>query len=329
MLRERAGRDVASSTMRLRDLGVSWLELCEQGDLSPQSIQSYRQTFERIVEPGLGGLMVREATVAIVERFLFKLAERTPGNIKAARAVLSGMFNMAVRHGAISTNPMREVTSPKAQQKQVRALSVEDAAVLRRGIEQWLAQPVGKGPKKPGDLLDLFDLLLATGARIGEICAVRWHDVDLTGERATVTISGTVVRTKNAGLIRQGHTKTAAGFRTVTLPRFAVDMLLRRQVEAEPNPENLVFPTRNGTLREPANVRRIWRNARGSTGFDWVTPHTFRKTVATLIDSESGAHDAAAQLGHSRASVTINHYVQRALIAPDASSVLEQLRGDN
>lgn len=325
MLRERAGRDVATSSMRLGALGRAWLAQCEQSSLSPQTVQAYRQSFERVIEPGLGGLMIREANVAVIERFLFDLAQETPGNVKVARAVLSGMLSMAVRHDVIASNPMRDVATPHAPRKQVRALSVEDVAALRRGIEQWLAQPVASGPKRPADLLDLFDMLLATGARIGEVCALRWHDIDLTAERPTVTISGTVVRTAGAGLARQNHTKSAAGFRTITLPRFAVDMLMRRQVHAEPNPLNLVFPTRKGTLREPSNVRRLWRSAREATGYEWVTPHTFRKTVATLIDAESGAHDAAAQLGHSRANVTINHYVQRAAIAPDLSDVLGQL----
>jgi integrase len=311
--------------MRLGELGRQWFAQAEQSALSPQSIQVYRQSFDRIIEPGLGGLMVREATVAVIERFLFELAQERPGNIKAARAVLSGILGMAVRHGAIATNPMRDVVTPRAVRKEVRALTVEDVASLRRGIEQWLAAPVSSGPKRASDLLDLFDMLLATGARIGEVCALRWQDVDLSGERATVTICGTVVRTSASGLVRQEHTKSAAGHRTITLPRFAIDMLMRRQVNAVPNAQNLIFPTRTGTLREPANVRRIWRSARAATGYDWVTPHTFRKTVATLIDAESGAHDAAAQLGHSRASVTLNHYVQRASLAPDVSAVLEQL----
>lgn len=328
-LRARAGRDLTASTMRLRELGEQWLAQSEQSALSPQSVQVYRQSFERVIAPGLGGLMVREATVSVLERFLFDLSQSTPGNVKAARAVLSGMLAMAVRHGALTANPMRDVVTPRAPRKEVRALTVDDVASLRRGIEQWIAQPVTSGPKRSPELLDLFDMLLATGARIGEVCALRWQDIDLTGERVTVTISGTVVRTKAAGLVRQAHTKSAAGFRTITLPRFAIDMLMRRQVNAQPNPQNLVFPTRAGTLREPANVRRLWRAARTSAGYDWVTPHTFRKTVATLIDAESGAHDAAAQLGHSRASVTLNHYVQRAAVAPDVSSVLEQLHSES
>jgi len=69
--------------------------------------------------------------------------------------------------------------------------------------------------------------------------------------------------------------------------------------------------------------------ARDSCGFDWVTPHTYRRTVATLLDRERGTKDAAAQLGHSGTAVTERHYVQRTATAPDMSDVLEVLGDGN
>lgn len=324
-LRARSGGAELGSSMRLAELGKMWLAKCEQSDLAPQSVETYRNVFHRIVEPRLGGVMVREATVSVLERFIYELAAEKPGMVKTARVVLSGMLSMAARHDAIAANPMREVSTPRSSRKEVRALSVDDVVTIRRAIHQWVSDPSQIGQKRSTDILDVFDMMLATGARVGEICALRWNDVDLTADRPTVTISGTIVRTAGAGLSRQDHTKSAAGYRTITLPRFAVDMLMRRQVDAIPNPWNLVFPSSKGTIREQSNLRRQWRAARAAAGYDWVTPHTFRKTVATLIDNESGVDAAAAQLGHARSSVTINHYVQRAVLAPDVSEMLEQL----
>ena len=111
----------------------------------------------------------------------------------------------------------------------------------------------------------------------------------------------------------------------VSLPRFAADVLLRRSVSAEPNPHDVVFPSSTGTLRWPNNFQRQWRDARQAAGFDWVTPHHFRKTVATIIERERGLKDASAQLGHSGTAVTAAHYVERAHHAPDSSAVLEVL----
>ena len=83
--------------------------------------------------------------------------------------------------------------------------------------------------------------------------------------------------------------------------------------------------SRRGTWLSPQNVRRQWRQARADAGLEWVTPHTFRKTVATLIDKEADADRAAAQLGHKTKEITKKHYIVKPVVAPDSSHILEQL----
>ncbi|MFI6212539.1 hypothetical protein ACIBCD_11105 [Nocardia brasiliensis] len=92
---------------------------------------------------------------------------------------------------------------------------------------------------------------------------------------------------------------------------------------------NLVFPDHNGNIRDPHNCRRTWRQARGSD-CAWITPKTFRKTVATVITHEYGVGQAGLQLGHRRGSkVTEEHYVERDLLVPDSSAALERFAGDH
>jgi integrase len=150
--------------------------------------------------------------------------------------------------------------------------------------------------------------------------------VDLDAKPATVTITGTVVPIRGQGNIRQGHPKTGSGWRTVTLPRFAVETLgrLRERQGGTPDAAAPVLPSAPGTL-PPANFRRQWRAARAASGFDWAIPKTFRKTVATLLDRERSAKAAAAQLGHSGTAVTRRHYIKRAHRAPDNSTILQAL----
>ncbi|MHA4949236.1 tyrosine-type recombinase/integrase [Micromonospora sp. SD19] len=83
-------------------------------------------------------------------------------------------------------------------------------------------------------------------------------------------------------LQRPCHRQTIAG-RMVALPRFAVGMIMARKLVAADNPHDAIFASRRGTCLSPNNVRRQWREARADTDLAWVTPHTFRKTVATLI----------------------------------------------
>lgn len=101
---------------------------------------------------------------------------------------------------------------------------------------------------------------------------LRWSDVDFTATPVTATISGTLVYVRGRGYYRQEWTKTDAGYRTLTLPRFAVDMLLRRSATVHSNPHDAVFCSRRGTWLSPHNVRRQWREARTATGLEWVTP---------------------------------------------------------
>ncbi|WP_435827018.1 tyrosine-type recombinase/integrase [Micrococcus luteus] len=70
----------------------------------------------------------------------------------------------------------------------------------------------------------------------------------------------------------------------------------------------MVFPSSTGTLRDPSNYRKQWRTAREAIGFEWVTPHTFRKTVATRLADAEGLAAASAYLGHSGEAVTRTHY---------------------
>jgi integrase len=102
-------------------------------------------------------------------------------------------------------------------------------------------------------------------------------------------------------------------------------MLMARNVTAADNPNDAIFASRRGTWLSPQNVRRQWRQARADTGLEWVTPHTFRKTVATLIDKEANADSAAAQLGHGSKEITKKHYIVKPALAPDSSGILEQL----
>ncbi|MEV6301285.1 site-specific integrase [Actinoplanes sp. NPDC051861] len=173
-------------------------------------------------------------------------------------------------------------------------------------------------------------MLVATGARIGEILALRWQDIDLDDDRPTATISGTIVFVKGQGFSRQDRTKTDAGFRTVILPEFAVNVLWRRFNDRE-HPErgvhrlDAVFKSRNDTWLSPYNVGRQWREVRESAELNVVTLHTFRKTVATVLSDAGKTREASRQLGHANEEVTKAYYIAKPRLAPDVTDVLGTL----
>ena len=68
---------------------------------------------------------------------------------------------------------------------------------------------------------------------------------------------------------------------------------------------------------------------RTGTDFDWVKPHTYRKTVATLLDgSGATARLIADQLGHSRVSMTQDVYLGRRAVDPSIAIALESFDPD-
>jgi hypothetical protein len=58
---------------------------------------------------------------------------------------------------------------------------------------------------------------------------------------------------------------------------------------------------------------------------EWVTPHTFRKTVATLISERVNSETASQQLGHSSPAITREFYISKPAIAADVAHVLQEL----
>src|SRR6266511_1052753 len=329
-LRDRSApaNDEITADMRITRLGELWLnEVIAEERVTPQTISRYETSLRTAIRPALGNLRIREATVSRLDRFLKVVAAQYPAKARGAKVVLGQMLGMAVRHGALTTNPVRDIGRLRKRRRAVKALKVEDLQAVRAALRNWQTPPPGKpGPRHTDDLADIVDLLLATGARIGEVLAVRWkEDLDLSLPRPTLTFSGTLVYVKGRGTFRQPWTKTDAGYRTVILPHFAVDMLLRRQIAATANPNDAIFPSRRGTWQSPNNVRRQWREARKDTGLEWVTPHPFRKTVATLIAREADAKAAAEQLGHSNETITDTYYIEKAKLAPDVSDVLQTL----
>lgn len=265
------------------------------------------------------------------------------------------MFGLAIEDGAIATNPVRDsVARISVGKKAPRALTPRETAHL---TALFAASPRAVEL----DLVDAVDWMLATGCRIGEALATR-YSVNADGkslldlEAGTWEVNATVVRVPRGGLVVQSRPKSAAGWRVVALPRFAVRMLERRgQVGAR---DGMVFaaPVAGG-LRDPNNVSGDLRQLLDSfecqecagTGYridsdgtfvlgprgqrlrceagpwSWVTSHTFRKTVATRLD-EAGftPRQVADQLGHANPSMTLDVYFGRQVVSAAAAEVLDR-----
>jgi integrase len=324
-----APRDVDSeitADMTISQLADVWIdELLIEGRVKPQTIGNYTDNLHYLILPGIGDLTIAQATVGALDRYLKALARTRPSGAQRCKGTLLQMFSVAVRHGAIPANPVREVGRLPKPRRLVQAMTPEDIKKVREALHVWRTTKA-VGPKKSSATTDIFDLLLATGCRIGEACALRWRDIDL--DKGTLTVAGTMVFLKTTGWERQDFPKTLAGNRTVYLPPFGLTLLRKRWTEVPSRPADPVFASRRGTHLQPDNVRRSLRCAlQQQVDLKWVSPHVFRKTVATVLSGQGLVTAAAAQLGHVNEDITKKFYVMKSKTAPDVSHALEVLIG--
>jgi integrase len=219
------------------------------------------------------------------------------------------------RHHA---NPVRDVqpVRSKTQPKGAVALTADQLRDLLVNLK------TSEFCKKL-DLVDPVTLLIATGIRRSELLALRWSDFD--EKTNMLTAAGKVIRVPGEGLMRVDETKSAAGRRTIPLPRFAVEMLQRRRHLPYRGEQTVIFPSTAGTLRDPNNFLKLWRSIREELGVPDATTHSFRKTVATLIDDEGlSARIGADHLGHSHVSMTQDRYMTRGRIHTQVADLLDR-----
>ncbi|MFC8503815.1 tyrosine recombinase XerC [Pedococcus sp. NPDC057267] len=316
------GRDGEfSARSTLAEGAEAWLAyfegLVERGTRSPTTLDLYRLTVEKHIVPGVGALRLGEVSTARLDRFLQKmLRERGYATAKVARTVLSGICGWLVRQDGLPSNPVRDVSRLESDRDRTpRALTVAE-------VHEWLAMLDASADARHKDLPELARFILATGLRLGEALGVRWSDVDL--DRGILSVERTVIRVRGQGL-RASRLKSRTSYRVLVLPGWCVTMLKARRVRLGAF-DGPVFPDARGGYRDRNNVGRAFREARAGTGFDWVKPHTYRKTVATILDSSgASARMIADQLGHSRISMTQDVYMGRRAVDPAAASALGDL----
>ncbi|MFZ4894663.1 site-specific integrase [Plantibacter sp. Mn2098] len=315
-----AGDDLTGDST-IRSLGKLWMEETEERDLAPGTLVKYREILNGHIVKGLGDVRLNEANVPRLDRYLKALAKRSgPSTARLARVVMSQMFALATRHGAVKGNPVRDVATVKVARKPVQAPTSADAQAILARLTEWDQGRDGRGAVRNVDLSEVAWMFVATGARTGELLALKWESLDLASTPPTVSIERTIALNDEGRLTVQDHPKTATSIRVLKLPAFATEMLLARRLEST---SEFVFPSSSGTWRSPNNFRTQWRAALKGTEWQGISPRAFRKAVATVVRDHLGVGAAKDQLGHSSEQVTNSHYVRQRHEGPDATAVLQ------
>jgi integrase len=320
-LRDRARIDAAAEITpdtRLAAVAEVWFIDFSRQDRSPTTLAAYRDRLDKHVLPALGNVRIRELTVGLVDRHLRAVeAKHGAAMAKQTKTVLGQVIGMAVRHDALTQNPVRDASPISTKPKNPpRALTAPQAAQLM-ALLTYDDQAVRR------DLPVLVATMLASGLRLGEACALLWRSVDL--DTGTLEVEATVVRLKGQGLLRK-TTKTTAGHRILRLPRWCVEMLRERAELTTPGADTPVFAAPLGNLRDASNTAADLRDAFDNAGFGWATSHVLRKTTASVLDAGGlSAREIADQLGHARPSITMDRYMGRKIASDRGATVLESL----
>lgn len=312
-----------TSTTRISELAEAWWEEWVAAKDRPINTERrYRGVLQNHIVESLGGVMLREATVSRLDRFLkAKTISVGYSTASIAKVILSGMFGMAARHGAVASDPVAATAPIPKPIKSAKAWTLEEIADIRSKLLAWDAGRDASGRARVSDLAGPCDFMLGTGVRPGEALAVRWPDIDFAATPPTVRIHATVIRSETFGLMIQEHTKSDK-VRVLKLPAFVVAGLLERRLSSF---TETVFPSSTGTVRSPDNFRLQWHTALGHTALLSEVPKTFRSSVATHVSRKEGVDAAKGQMGHSSVTITEKFYIEAEDNAADLTVTLEEL----
>ncbi|MGB9791892.1 MAG: tyrosine-type recombinase/integrase [Thermacetogeniaceae bacterium] len=243
--------------------------------------------------------LAKLSPMTVQEAVTKMLSEKKPRTVGDYLLRLKVALNQAVAWGLIPKSPASGVKLPKGEEREMRVWNEEEA-------RQFLAYAKEKCRYYP-----LFALALATGARLGELLALRWEDVDL--EEGVIYIKRTV-----SGRKGYASPKTAAGRRKVPIDGDTVKILKEHRIAqlkeklmkgAGYNPEDLVFTTANGKRVAYSTVEASLASAAEKVGVPRIRFHDLRHTHATIL-LRQGVHPKVVQerLGHKSIKTTLDIY---------------------
>ena len=316
---------VAPSKMTLAQWNKQWLDLLQRPDNSRRLISRlswlrYEQLSRRYILPALGQRVLQQITPSEIDEFYLGLEHQQVGarTVNYVHATLNACLNAAVRKSLLVSNPVARAEHPKLPTSNAgHVLDQEQLTALLAGFRTSSMYPI-------------VAMAAFTGARRGEILALRWSDFDAANK--TIRITRAVEQFKGKRSIKEP--KTARGVRTFAIDDGLAEMLIKiweghmRVVAGvgRDDPVNLsliklpddalIFPS----PATPFDLTRL-RNVDAWTrefcakarrlAFAGLRFHDLRATHETmLLDAGVPVHVVAARCGHDPA-VLLRSYAKR------------------
>lgn len=296
-----------------------WLERWLRQDVQPAVRQSTFNNYRNLARR-----LCREIGAIPLDRLRAEELQEMFGRFQAclARSTRAGLLRMlksclraAMESGMIAENPARKLRLEAEDAAEQRVLTPAEQARLQRTL---FAQ---------GDLAAMIGLYM--GLRVGEVCGLRWEDIDC--EEGTLRVCRTVQRCAAGGkggtFLMIGAPKTTSARRVVPTPSFLLERL-----RALPGADGMGFIfARNGRATEPRTLQRRLEGSLRRAGIRGAHFHTLRHTFATrLLELGADLKTISVLLGHRSPKITLELYAhatleqrRRAVRVLEAASIAE------
>ena len=299
----------APKEMTLEYLSCLWIE-SNRIRLKGSTVQKYDYLIKTHILPELGNIKLSKLTAATINSFLAKKASHGRKNKNTALSAsyiktITLILSSIIQYGADEKlcSPLNtEIHFPQQQKKELHILSKEDQQILEKHITEVIT-PIGAG----------IMISLHAGLRIGEVCALKWSDVDFNERiihiRATVSRVGRNDGTKGTMLIL-GSPKTNASIRDIPISSVLFNVL--KELHTTSSSPFVISET--DTFMSPRTYEYRFHRILKQCDIPKINYHALRHTFATrCIESKMDVKTLSEILGHGKASVTMDIYVHSSM----------------
>lgn len=296
-----AAGSATRSRQRLSFYCGEWLRM-KKLTVKESTYIKYDTILKRHILPKLGGCFPTAVTTGLIDTFARTLLyedELAPKTVRDILTVLQDILQF-LSERCTGILPAVKINYPRAVKSEIRVLSREEQqhfiAYLREDMDSC----------KLGILL-----ALSTGLRIGELCALRWENISLTGR--TVRIIATMQRLRDTAVSVDAKTRVVIGTpksdtsaRMIPLPEH-IAVLCEQVVPDSPTAYVL---TGTEHYMEPRVLQYRLKKYTTACGLEGVHFHTLRHTFATRA-AEVGFElkSLSEVLGHATTAITLERYV--------------------
>lgn len=282
--------------IRLSVAAEGWLEEIKRNRKSSTYIK-YSAVYSNHIKPALGHVVLSEITDMLVDE---KIPDHLSDSVrKSIYCVLNQILKYASKKYSLST-PMLKKTSV-SRNKTVRTLTQTEQKKLICALYQQM---------------DFFKravlVCLFTGLRLGELCALKWSDIDF--ENGVLTVNRTVQRlyaegNKTMTMLVETAPKSEYSRREIPLP----DSVLRLLSDSENNKEYVFGGNRP---LEPRTLQYQFKKILKDADLPDKNFHILRHTFSTnCIEGGTDVKSLSEMLGHSDVQITLNRYVHPSMDA--------------